>query len=268
MDDKTTFVMISDENYFHKAKRTIMDLRSKGEWTGDLVLITINFKISQNFKDFYNITTVDFPEISKTEMLEKIKNKFSDGDGREFDKINQWEKLHVFDSYFLNWDRIVYIDCGLRILDSVKYLLELDYKNCILAPNDAGHTNRKDKVFKTQLSFDNLDLIQDLQIDFGDAIMESQYFLNCIWVYDTNILKICDKNELIEAMNKYPICKTNEMTIMNLLFHYKYKLWKEFPIKNSNGKFLFEWCESNHDNNPNWTEFCYIKYPRTITFDY
>ena len=200
MGDKTAFVMISDENYFHKAKRTIMDLRSKGEWTGDLVLITINFKINQNFKDFYNITTINFPEISKTEMLEKIKNKISDGDGREFDKINQWEKLHVFDSYFTNWDRIVYIDCGLRILDSVKYLLDLDYKNCILAPNDTGHIIRKDKVFKSQLSFDNLDLIQDLLNDFDDAIMESQYFLNCIWIYDTNILKICDKNQLIEAI--------------------------------------------------------------------
>jgi hypothetical protein len=85
-----------------------------------------------------------------------------------------------------------------------------------------------------------------------------------MWVYDTSILEICNKEQLIDAMNKYTVCKTNEMGIMNLIFHFKYKLWKEFPLKASNGKYLFEWCELNHSFYTTWRDYCFIKYPLTI----
>ena len=63
--------------------------------------------------------------------------------------------------------------------------------------------------------------------EYSQDILKERYFLNCIWVYDTNILKICNKTQLIEAMNKYTLCRTNEMGIMNLLFHFKYNLWQK-----------------------------------------
>lgn len=267
-DIKTAFVLITDEGYFQKAKKSIIDLRTKGLYQGDIVLITINFNLNQNFKDFYSIIEVSFPEIDKSKMMNQIKERFPGGDGREFNKLNQWEKLHVFDEYFLKWDRIVFIDSGLRILDTVQHLLDLDYKNCIIAPNDAGIHNHPDKVFKYQISHHNPELVEKLTVDFGKDILESQYLLNCIWIYDTSILKICDKYQLINAMNEYPLCKTNEMVIMNLLFHFKYKLWKQMPDYTSSGKYLFEWCELNHrPRNINWREICYIKYPITITFE-
>ena len=170
--------------------------------------------------------------------------------------------MHVFDNYFLKWDRVVFLDAGLRVLDDVKYLLELDCTNCILAQNDAFPNLNPNKVFKNQISYDKMDKIEQIKNDFGD-IFESHYMLNCMWMYDTNILKICDKDQLIEAMNKYTLCKTNEMGIMNLLFHFKYKLWKEFPLK-VNNKFLFEWCETNNSFYTTWRDYCFIKYPITI----
>jgi hypothetical protein len=88
-----------------------------------------------------------------------------------------------------------------------------------------------------------------------------------MWIYDTSILNLCDKNQLIEAMNKYTFCKTNEMGIMNILFHFKYKLWERLPIKASNGKFLFDWCELNQTYHTTWREYCFIKYPISISFD-
>ena len=91
--------------------------------------------------------------------------------------------------------------------------------------------------------------------------------LNCIWIYDTFILNLCDKKQLIEAMNKYTFCKTNEMGIMNLLYNFKYNLWESFPVKASNEKFLFDWCELNQNYYTTWREYCYIKYPVTIHFE-
>jgi len=266
-NNDTVFALVTDLNYFNKAKRTIIDLRSKGNWTKDIVLVTIDFNLNSNFKDFYNIIETKFPKIDKSQLLNKIGNEgFVDTtDKREINKLLQWEKLHIFDDYFKKWQRVIFVDAGLRILDDVKYLLELDYKDKILAPKD-GKIN-ENQPFKCQLSNDKPELIDLIKQDLGDYIFDSNYMLNCIWIYDTNILNLCDKNQLIEAMNKYTLCKTNEMGIMNLLFHFKYKLWEPFPIKVSNGKILFDWCESNQTYYTTWRDYCYIKYPVTISFE-
>ena len=263
--EDTVFALITDEKYFNKAKITIRDLRLKGNWSGPIVVATIDFDLNKNFIDYYGITEVKFPPIDKSEMLKKIgPNGFSIGDKREINKVNQWEKLHIFDEYFTQWERVVYLDAGLRVLDDVKYLLELDYKNKILAPID-GIIN-KPLLFKTQINYDNAKLVSELLSEYGDDILEMNHMLNCIWVYDTNILEICNKSQLIEIMNEYPLCKSNEMTAMNLLFHFKYKLWQPFPEKASNKKLLFEWSELNRKGT-DWREYCLIKYPVSIFFD-
>jgi hypothetical protein len=265
MKDNTVFALITDINFFYKAVVTINDLRKNGNWKGVIVLVTIDFELDENYKNLYDLTEAKFPLIDKLNLLEKIgQNGFSNSDKREIYKLNQWEKLHIFDDYFLKWDRVVFLDAGLRVLDDVKYLLELDYKNLILAPNDASPNFRPDQIFKNQLSWDNLELINLIKNVFGEAIFYSHHMLNCMWVYDTSILKICNKSELIEAMNKYTLCKTNEMGIMNLLFHFKYNLWREFPLKASSGKYLFEWCELNHSLHTTWKDYCFIKYPVSI----
>ena len=262
----TVFTLVTDANYFNKAKRTIIDLRSKGRWIGDVVLITLDFDLNANFKEFYNITEVKFPQIDKSVLLGKIgPSGFSNSDKREIHKLNQWEKLHVFDKYFMKWSRVVFLDAGLRILDDVSYLLELDYKGKLLAPKDGKLYNHQD--FNCQLSYDRPELIEELVAEYGDDILTSTYMLNCIWIYDTAILKICNKSHLIDAMNKYAFCRTNEMGVMNIMFHFKYKLWERMAIKASNGKILFDWCELNNPDIPHWREYCYIKYPVTISFE-
>lgn len=262
----TVFTLVTDTAYFDRAKRTIIDLRTRGNWRGDVVLITVGFTLNANFKDFYNITETSFAAIDKSTLLAKIgSNGFTDTtDKREINKLAQWEKLHVFDEYFAQWSRVVYLDAGLRVLEDVKYLLELEYKDRILAPKDGKL--HEDQAFKCQLSTDNAELIANLRNEFGENMFASNYMLNCMWIYDTNILKLCNKQQLIDAMNKYTCCKTNEMGIMNILFCFKYNLWEPFPAKAPNGKFLFDWCELNQTYKTTWREYCYMKYPVTISF--
>jgi len=263
----TVFVLITDLNYFYKVKKTIIDLRSKGKWDGDIVVITIDFQLNANFKDFYDITEVQFNKIDKTILRNIIgPDGFIDTtDKREIHKLNQWEKLHVFDDYFRYWQRVVFLDAGIRVLDNVKYLLNLDYKGKLLAPTD-GKINEANK-FKCQLSYDKPELINNLITEYGDYILDSNYMLNCMWVYDTDILNLCNKTQLVEAMNEYTFCKTNEMGIMNLLFHFKYKLWDQLPVKASNDKILFDWCELNQKYPTTWKNYCFIKYSVSITFE-
>lgn len=266
--DSTVFVLVTDILYFNRALVTVCDLRTIGAWTQDIVLITIDFVLDNDLKNKYNLIEAKFPLIDKSNLLQKIgPNGFSNSDKREIHKLNQWEKLHVFDDYFSKWDRVVFLDAGLRVLDNVKYLLELDCKDSILAQNDASPNFSPEQIFKNQISYDNNELVELVKNDFGSEILDKHHMLNCIWVYDTNVLKICNKTQLIEAMNKYTLCKTNEMGIMNLMFHFKYNLWKPFPLKASNNKYLFEWCELNHSHHTTWKDYCFIKYPITISLN-
>lgn len=273
--EKTVFVLVTDNKYLYKTKSTIIDLRSRGEWTGDIVLICIDLDdLNKNFTDFYNITKKVFPQIANKKELMKLLHytSFSDTiDGREMSKMNQWEKLHVMDDYFKKWDRVVFLDAGLRVLSSVHdSILALEYKGKFMAPDDGGNyipLPNPDKLFHTQVSKTFPNRILGLQADFGKNVLESAYFLNCIWVYDTAILDIFSKDEMIRGMLEYPVCKTNEMALMNLFIHFKYKLWERFPIHAKNGKILFEWSEANNPRSSTWRDYCFIKYPQTITFE-
>jgi hypothetical protein len=263
-DDKTVFVTLCDEKYFNRAKNTIHQLRNYGKWGGTIILISVDFNLDDKFKLKYNVTEKQFPIIDKSSLILKIGNGFTDGDKREITKLTQWEKLHVFDIYFNNWERVVFLDAGLNVFDSVEYLLALDYKNGFLCGSDRGdgiikHNNNE---FKCQITKDRPEIFNVLIKDFGSDFLNSEYFLNCMWVYDTNILDIIKKEEFIETMNLYPLFKTNEMGVMNLILNFKYKLWIPFPEKIKNGKYLFDWCELNRPGT-NWTQYSFIKYSTT-----
>lgn len=244
-----------------------MDLRSRGEWRGDIVYIPVDFEPNRTFTDFHRVILKTFSNIDVSELVEKInKHKFINSDKREYTKLTQWQKLHIFDEYFRNWDRIFYIDAGLRILDKVEYFLELDYKGKFLSQNDNGF-NGPEKKFGCQLEITNTEIIDKLKSDIREDILEIPYFLNCIWIYDTKLLDVIKKEEMIEIMNLYPVCRTNEMGVMNIYINGKLKLWEEFPYKNSEGKYLFDWCEYNFRPMINWRDICALKYPATINMD-
>jgi hypothetical protein len=265
---KTAFVLVSDSAYFSKATVTIQDLRSMGKWDGDIILIALDeLVLEEGYKREYNVQETKFPSINKTYLLEQIgPSGFTNSDKRELYKLNQWEKLHVFDDYFMQWDRVVFLDAGLRVLDNVhESLLGLDCRGKLLAPIDGAQLyDRPQDIFRHQLDFENKEILERLLTDFGEKIMDSNHMLNCMWMYDTSLIHRCNKQRLIDAMNRYPICRTNEMGIMNLVFHFEMGVWERLPAIASNGKFLFEWCELNNFFPTTWRNYCFLKYPLSI----
>jgi hypothetical protein len=114
----------------------------------------------------------------------------------------------------------------------------------------------------------NPEVVDRLFQEYDRDILTQRYFLNCIWMYDTALLSQITVQELVDTMNKYPICRCNEMTVMNLLFTFKYKVWKPFPDFVQGPKRLFGWTERDRDyGNASWCDFCFLKYPTTLTFE-
>ncbi len=267
---KTVVVTLTDVGYFSRAKRTIIDIRSKGEYTGDLVLITIGFDAPSNFLDFYNVIQKRVEHINTDYLVEQY-HKYplvTREDNRHLLKLTQWDKFYVFDKWFKQWEKVIFLDAGMRVFDKISILDDIDCKGKIMAPDDVpSYSNQRFEVMM-ELSA-NPPAAEKLLEEYSQDILKERYFLNCIWIYDTSLLDMCSMNEMIDTMNKYPICRCNEMTVMNLLFTMKYKVWKPFPEFVENGKRLFGWIEYDRDYGPNrtWRDFCFMKYPCTINFE-
>lgn len=267
----TVVVTLTDKTYYTKAKRTIIDVRTRGQWLGDIVLITVGFDASPNFLDFYNVIPRRVEHIN-TDYLVAQYSKFplkTVGDNRHLLKLTQWSKFYVFSEWFERWNKVIFLDAGLRVLDAISYLDNIPCDGKILAPDDAPSYDTE-KRFNGMMELSaNPDATDKLFQEYSKDILNERYFLNCIWVYDTALLKLCNMTHMIETMNAYPICRCNEMTIMNLLFTMKYRVWEQLPEFIASGKRLFGWVEYDRDYGPSktWRDFCFIKYPCTISME-
>lgn len=260
-------VTLTDIGHFFRARRTIIDIRIRGDWKSDLVLITVGFDAPKNFLDYYTVIPFRVEHIDTSNLIEEYKlNPIRPTcDNREFAKLTQWDKFYVFDPFFSKWDKVIYLDAGLRVFDKIKYLADISCEGLFMAPDDAEPFDN-DKRFGGIIELDlNPLVVKKLFEEYDESIISERYFLNCIWMYDTSLLKIISFNDFVDTMNKYPICRCNEMTIMNLLFTFKHKVWKPFPKTiNETNKTLFGWTESERDS---WRDFCFMKYPLGINFD-
>jgi len=269
----TVVVTLSDATQQERAKRTILDVRTRGEWTGDIVWVTVGFEPSRTFTSFYKIRTHRVEHIDTRHVLESYGRRplRPTDDGREWKKLTQWDKFYVFDSFFLQWGRVVYLDAGLRVVDRLQHLLDVDCTDAFLAPDDAAPDDTQ-KRFGGIIEADegrHPEVVPMLFREYPKSILTERYFLNCLWMYDTSLLHHIHLTDFIDAMNRYPIARCNEMTIMNLLLTFKHRVWKPFPehCPQDPRRRLFGWTERDRNYGPytTWQDFCFLKYPSTLS---
>jgi hypothetical protein len=135
----TTVVLVTDQNYFPRARRTIMDIRSRGKWNGDIVLITVDWYASPTFLEFYDVIAYPVSHIDTYPLLIQYQHCpiRPTCDNREYHKLTQWDKFYVFHPYFRKWKKVIYIDAGLRVVDDIQYLDEIPCDKVLIAPDDA-----------------------------------------------------------------------------------------------------------------------------------
>jgi hypothetical protein len=256
----TAFVTLCDASYFPRARRTIDELRSHGKWSGDIVLIAVDFT-PPPMPDVlvWVVTHIDTDGLVADLRAYPIKPQ---ADNRHFGKLTQWDKLYVFHDCFRRWKRIVFLDAGLRVTGPVDPLLALPWKGRFLAPNDAGPYD-DGKRFGCQVDLNGKpSAVLRFLAEYPNCLTRA-YFLNCMFVYDTDLLDSCSMSEMVEMMNAFPICMCNEMGILNMVFALKLNVWDPFPVRVGD-RYLFGWNESDFRDNPSWTEFHFLKYSSSM----
>ncbi len=256
----TAFVTLCDASYFSRARRTIEELRLHGEWTGDVVLIAVDF-VPPPMADVLVWQVGHIPTDGLVADLNAYPIK-PQADNRHFGKLYQWDKFYVFHECFRRWDRIVFLDAGLRVAGSVQPLLDLDWQGKILAPDDAGPYDNGNR-FVCQVDLNGKpEAVARFQAEFPNCL-RSRYFLNCMFVYDTALLNRCSMDEMVSLMNMLPICMCNEMGIMNLVFTFRLGVWEPFPVR-VGSRYLFGWNESDFEESPSWRSFHFLKYSSSM----
>ena len=254
----TAFVTLCDKSYYEKARRTIEELKTNGGWKGDIVLIAVDF--NPDLIDGVEIRHVSHLNTDKLFEQWDVYPLTPMSDNRHRGKVYQWDKLQVFTSSFQRWDRIVFIDAGTRIFDSVQPLLDLPWHGQILAPDDSDPYDNGNR-FETQLELSaNPPVAERFFEEFPGDCLRRNYFLNCIFLFDTALIDRLPNLE--DMMNRYPIFRCNEMGLMNLVFTIQLNCWTPFPQRVGD-KYLFAWCESNYKENSDWRMFHFIKYSVT-----
>jgi hypothetical protein len=152
-------------------------------------------------------------------------------DGRNINKKFQWHKLHLFNTFFKQWNYIFYLDCGLTIYDDINPLINERKPNKLLAHSDAFPTyNWKlhNQFDKNSSFFSILSEKYNLNID---------YCQTTIMLYDTSIIEEGTFNNLYNLMNEYPISITNDQGIIALYFTNIKPYFEQIRINNDDTYF-------------------------------
>lgn len=243
--NKLCVVFVCDEPYFENFIKTCTMLIENGKYDGNICLVVgddLNNKLSQHsFIIKHDIIVKYFPNITfPREFLEV--NNYVRTDGRNITKKFQWHKMHLFNSYFKQWNYIFYIDCGMHILSDITPILNDVEPNTLLAHSDAYpiyELKLRDQFDKNIIKyFDKLNNLYHLNIN---------YFQTGILLYDTALIESDTYDNLRKLMLEYPISKTNEQAIIALYFTNIKPAFEQIRIHNENTHF-YDFASRNANN--------------------
>jgi len=234
---KSVIALCADDNYLEKAYETLNDLRNAGKYSGEIVFFyndeLKNINRLNEMKDKYNIILKQFPKID-TASVEKSINSMNNSSKFKVlrNKMFQYHKFYIFNTYFKEWDKVLYIDSGMHIFNDINRILQLDSNGYLLAQSDGYPSN----IFTLESQFDiNTNIGKELQSIYNLKIKD--FFQSGVLLFNTTIIEDSTFNNLVELMNKYPI-GWGDQSIMNIYFIFIKNIWKALPTKDDKG-FLY-----------------------------
>jgi len=239
-------IFISNEPYINKAYQSIQMARQIGQWTDDIVLLVSSglYKNEEvnNFAKKINVILREVPDRSFETIL-NVWRKHPEHDDYNYvmPRAFMYNKFHIFDTFFRQWDIAFYLDAGVIIngpLERMKRSCEPS--NCIYAHSDAYPTY--EWKLSTQFCLDMFESVTEKLQMLGTYNLSVDYFQTTMCIYDTKIIEDNTVDRLFELSEKYPIARRMDQGILNLYFLCERNLWKQIPVRDEQG-FLYDYME-------------------------
>lgn len=236
-------VFLCDKAYFHKFIYTCNQLLTNGNYKGNICLVigddlNNNELLQHDMIVKNNIVVKYFSNIQFTKEFLEIQYHIN-RPSHWYQKIFQFHKLHLFNTFFKQWDYIFYIDCGITIFSDIEPIIQECKSNTLLAHSDAYPTyqwklhDQFDK--KNSNYYTKLNNTHKLNID---------YFQTTIMLYDTKIIQEHTYNELVNLLLEYPISITNDQGIISLYFTNNKPLFQQIKTNNDE-TFFYDYLSRN-----------------------
>jgi hypothetical protein len=211
-------VLVCDENYFGKYQKTARQIREQGKWEDDIVCLpSTSLEENQDFKNLNLQLKIE----TKVWSLVPINE-----DKKLNDKLFQYHKFHVFQTYFKKWDYVFYIDVGMEIIGDLNRFKKLFYqKERIYAHSDSYPTYQ----WNLARQFSNM-------IDNGDC----NYFQTTMFIFHTSLLENNTVSDLVDLTNKLPLNIRNDQGVIAYYYCLEKPRWTQIQICDEKG-FLYDY---------------------------
>jgi len=215
-------VFVSNAGFIDKFCATYESLRVIGEWKGDVCLIVGDDVNVDRLREHpilkIPLDILYFPDIKFTDITERFIEITNRECGKVGSKLFQYHKFHLFQDYFRKWDRILYLDVGMKIFQPVAPIFSLCKPGNILAHSDSWPSGKWRLIdqFHSMIDFG---AYEELCESYPTDILMGDYFQTTMMLFSPKSI-ICGNtfDELIELVEKYPISCTNDQGIIALYF--------------------------------------------------
>lgn len=218
-------VLLTNEAFFEKMLYTLQGIL-KYKHTGDIcVVIGDDLKDSEklNHPLLNNVIVKYFPDIVFSETFINSFNSLQRPSHWK-QKIFQYHKFHLFNSFFKQWDFIFYLDSGITVFSSIQPILDLAKPNKFLAHSDAY----PDYIWKLDRQF--IDVGNDFNALTNTYNLNIDYPQTTVMLYDTNIISNNTYTELVSLSEKYNFSLTNDQGIVALYFTCIKPCWEQIKL--------------------------------------
>ena len=229
-------VFVCDKAYFNKFINTCSQLLTNGKYKGPICLVVGDDLHNSTMLDCdliknHNIIIKHFPNIDFSSGFMNIQKSLQ-RPPTWFEKLFQYHKFHLFNTFFKQWKTIFYLDCGLTIYSDVSPIINERRENMLVAHSDSYPTYQ----WKLSCQFDHTkqEYFTKLNETFN---LNIDYFQTTIMLYDTSIIKDDTYDNLLELLFKYPICNTNDQGIIALYFTLIEPVFEQLKLKNDDTYF-------------------------------
>ena len=248
--------LVSNRAYLKKALTTIFEIRVFGKFLGDVVLIVgddLKHAVPFLGKSVLGITPLHFADFE----LDRHVSLITGGaglSGIEIPKIFQYHKFYCFHEDLRKWDRVLYVDAGMRVLRSIRPMMELDTSGAITAHSDAF----PEFVWTLRDQF-NFEDFPGKRAELEHLVsLDSDYFQTGVMHFDTAVSDASTVGELLELLGRFPNARTNDQAIINI-WALSRGLWKRLPTSPVGGKMLYDFWERPPSTQ---RDYRMLKYPR------
>lgn len=224
-------VLICNKSYFPKFLKTFEALTTQGCYQGDICLVIgddlVGDEALEAVKD--RVIIKHFPDLEIASKRSPYKSLF------------QYHKLHLFNTYFKQWDTVLYLDCGMHIFSDIRPILNLKRPQKILGHSDAYPRyfwKLRDQFHQEELAYYKLAMRFNLN---GD------YFQTTLLLFDTNLIQQQTFEELYRLAVEYPISRTNDQGIISLYFTQIVPVWEQIPLRNKE-TFFYDFQKRNESD--------------------